>query len=154
MLNTDDLRICQLLKAWGIPYSFGGGKPSDYKGTWPPPLVKGIKGGLGYDCSGFVQVALVYLGMLANKATDRASANLFDNSIPVKDSEARLGDMVFYGAKSIQHVMLYLNDGICFGATGGGSETNGNNPKAFVQLQPIKYRSDFRGIRRIKPNLT
>ena len=152
-LDLDDQRVDQLLRSWGVPYSWGAGQARDVaaiRDGAPPPA--GLKGGRGWDCSGFAQAALAFLGILDAKAPDRTAAGLFGitRAIPVED--ARLGDLSFYGAAGhISHVMLCLGFGACIGASGGGSQTNGDNPRAFVDVKPITYRSDFRGVRRMMP---
>ena len=63
---------------------------------------------------------------------------------------APLGDLAFYGTTSgTTHVMLCLGDGVVYGARGGGSRTNGDDPRAFVQLEPIRYRPDLRSVGRL-----
>lgn len=150
-LDVMDQRVSELLLAWGIPYSWGAGTPKDGGGAWPPdPLPKGLGGGRGFDCSGFAQAALVRLGLLSRQAQDRTAAALWDTATPIDESEARLGDLAFYGSNGrISHVAVCLGHGVIMGANGGGSTTNGDNLKAFVQIQPIRYRSDLRGIRRL-----
>lgn len=150
-LDVLDERVTEILLGWGIPYCWGAGSPKDGGGDWPPnPLPKGVDGGRGFDCSGFAQAALVRLGMLDAKAPDRAAATLWDLCKPVDETEARLGDLAFYGPGArITHVTVCLGFGTTIGANGGGSSTKGDNPKAFVQLQPIRYRADFRGVRRL-----
>lgn len=148
-LAVNDARLLDLLGAWGIPYSYGAGTPLDGAHEWPPePLPKGIGGGRGFDCSGFVQAALVHLGLLPATAPDRAAATLYQVSSPVTEAE-RLGDMAFYGVGRISHVMLCLGDGAVLGACGGTPSTNGTDRAAYVQVKPLRYRSDFRGVRRL-----
>lgn len=150
-LDVLDERVTELLLAWGIPYCWGAGTPVHGGGEWPPyPLPRGINGGRGFDCSGFAQAALVRLGLLDAKAPDRTAAALWDLAKPVDETEARLGDLAFYGPGGrISHVTVCLGFGATLGANGGGSTTNGDSARAFVQLQPIRFRADFRGIRRL-----
>lgn len=152
MLRLDvlDERIVDLLRAFGIPYAYGGGTPKDGANGWPPALPLGHENGRGLDCSGFVQAALVHLGMLPASAPDRTAAALWHIAKPVPFEDARLGDLAFYGQPShVRHVTLCLGGGVCMGANGGGSKTYGDNPAAFVKLDRIKYRTDFLGVRRI-----
>jgi len=152
-LDILDERIVDLLRAFGLPYAFGGGTPKDGAGAWPPdPLPVGHGGGRGLDCSGFAQAALVHLGMLPATAPDRTAASLWHIAKPVPIEDARLGDLAFYGQPShVRHVTLCLGGGVCMGANGGGAKTYGDNPAAFVKLDRIKYRSDFIGVRRMVP---
>jgi cell wall-associated NlpC family hydrolase len=152
-LDLDDPKVVLLLRAWGTPYSWGAGQARDVvtlHGAAPPP--KGLKGGRGWDCSGFAQAALALLGLLDPKAIDHTAASLWSITKPILLADARLGDLAFYGANGhITHVMVCLGDGACLGASGGGSATNGDNPRAFVDAKPIGYRSDLRGVRRLGP---
>jgi len=150
-LDVLDERIVDLLQAIGIPYAFGAGAPKDGTGTWPPdPLPLGHGGGRGLDCSGFVQAALVHLGMLPATAPDRTAAALHDLAKPVPIEDARLGDLAFYGPPGrISHVTLCIGGGLVMGANGGGNKTYGDVPSAFVKLDRIAYRTDFKGVRRI-----
>lgn len=150
-LDAQNERVSDLLQLWGVPYSWGAGRPSDAAGAWPPdPLPTGINGGHGLDCSGAAQVMLVRLGLLESGAIDRTAASLAHISQPVPPELAQLGDLAFYGsAAAITHVMVCLGGGVVFGARGGGSRTNGDDPKAFVQLEPLRYRADLVSVGRI-----
>lgn len=146
-----DPRVQDALRAWGTPYSYGAGKPSVL--GWPDG-VPGIKKGIGYDCSGLVQVILVRRGVLPEGEVDRTAQSLFDLAVPLALGEPpAFGDLCFYGKseKDISHVTLCISRTVCIGANGGTSKTNGDDPKAFVRIEPILYRSDFRGVRRVTP---
>lgn len=145
-----DRRVQDALRAWGTPYSYGAGIPSVL--GWPDG-VPGIRKGQGYDCSGLVQVLLVRNGVLSEGEMDRTAQSLFALALPLALGEpAGFGDLAFYGADEtrITHVTFLLSSSACIGANGGSSKTNADDPKAFVQIQPIRYRSDFRGVRRVK----
>lgn len=153
-LPVGDPRFIDLLASWGAPYSYGAGKPSDGRdaikaiGGWPDG-VKGIGGGVGWDCSGWVQAALVRLRILPPTAMDRSAAALHDLAQPVAPGEEHLGDMAFYGTPAhVSHVMLVVAPGVVMGARGGDSKTNADNPHALVQLEPLKYWDAFLGCRR------
>ena len=159
-LNLDDERVLELVKkCYGVPYVYGAGKPADAMvGDW----WLGVQSALpnaprdcprGFDCSGFVQVALVRLGMLSKKAGDRGAAALYGDSLPVPEGGAVLGDLAFYG-QPVSHVMLCLGGGLVYGASGAGAGTWGNNPAGFVKLDRVHYRTDFRGIRRLPVEAT
>jgi cell wall-associated NlpC family hydrolase len=120
-----DPKALDILGAWGIRYVYGAGEPLT---PW---------GADGYDCSGFVQGALVRLGILSVMAPDRRAYTLAMCSDPVPEGEEKLGDMAFYGAP-VSHVMLVLGKGIVLGARGGDSTTHGDNPKAYVDLKRVK----------------
>lgn len=136
-----------LLEAEGVPYSWAAGGPS---ASWPGGG-KGKNGGVGWDCSGFAQGALVRLGLLSPTATDRSAAGLYAASSPADGSQ--VGDLAFYGSSSssVSHVMVGMGDGQVIGASGGGSKTNADDPNARVKVfSSPNYRSDFLGWRRIK----
>lgn len=148
-LPTGDERFYDLLAAWGTPYSWGAGEPKSSLTGWPGG-VKGLRGGVGWDCSGFVQAALVRLGMLAPDAPDRSARTLYEDSKPVPAGTEQMGDLAFYGLLGrAQHVMLVVGTGVVIGARGGDATTNGANPRAFVQLEPLMYWSAFLGVRRL-----
>ena len=74
----------------GTPYRYGGHAPG------------------GFDCSGLVY----YSYGRAGAAIPRTSHELFRSSRPVRLSEARAGDLVFFrGAGKVSHVGIYLDDG-------------------------------------------
>jgi cell wall-associated NlpC family hydrolase len=150
-LPLNDARLIDLLAWWGTPYSYGAGRPSDALTHWPPAAPpRGVNGGAGIDCSGFAQVALVRLGLLASAEIDRSAAALFDLGSAISLDHASLGDLVFYGPRGhVQHVVLYIAPGVILGADGGTSTTNGNDPRAFVRLDRLDYRPDFLGARRM-----
>ena len=143
-----DPRVVDALRAWGVPYSYGAGKPSVL--GWPDG-VQGIGNGFGYDCSGLVQVLAVRNKLLKEGEIDRTAQQLFNLCASLALGEPwAFGHLAFYGAaeNKITHVTFLLSASACIGANGGTSKTNGSDPKAFVQLQPVRYRSDFRGVRR------
>jgi cell wall-associated NlpC family hydrolase len=148
-LDLDNPDVYDVLRAWGVPYSYGGGTPADGERNWPDGA-KGLKGGVGWDCSGFAQAALVRMELLSPLSKDRTAQSLYDLTVPVTDTP-RVGDLSFYGrnSKNVSHVMVICGDGCCIGASGGTSFTNGNDPTAFVQIHRVDYRRDFLGIRRV-----
>lgn len=150
-LAIDDPRVIELLAWFGTPYAFGAGEPKHALTCWPPnaPPV-GHGGGKGADCSGLAGICLVHLGILPPTAPDRTAAGYFDLSKPIPTEMARIGDLAFYGQPGrVRHVTVCLGGGVCLGANGGGVNTYGANPAAFVKLDRIAYRADFLGCRRI-----
>lgn len=86
----------------GVPYSWGGGGP---KG---PTL--GVDSGantVGYDCSGFTQFAFAGVGVLIPKF----SGDQYNTGRKVPPSQAKRGDLIFYGPGGTQHVAIYLGNG-------------------------------------------
>ena len=148
-LPIGDERLYDLLSAWGAPYSWGAGGPSHGYDAWPGGA-RGVAGGIGWDCSGFVQAALVRLGLLFPGAPRRSAAGLYDLSAPVPLGQERMGDLAFYGPGGrVAHVMLVLAPGVVYGARGGVSGTNADDPRAYVQIEPVTYWNAFLGVRRM-----
>jgi cell wall-associated NlpC family hydrolase len=86
----------------GVPYSWGGGGP---KG---PSL--GIDSGantVGFDCSGFTQYAFAGVGVLIPKY----SGDQYNTGRKIPPSQAKRGDLIFYGPGGSQHVAIYLGNG-------------------------------------------
>lgn len=141
-----------VLSAIGTLYAYGAGT---LKGapSYGPDGAPDPKGRKGWDCSGFVQWALYVLGLLRPDAWHDMTAHDIANACnPVRDRKPRLGDLVFYGRNGrITHVMLCLNETMVIGATGGDSRTHADNPKACVQVLPIRYRYDVVVIAELKP---
>ncbi|MGL6233887.1 MAG: C40 family peptidase [Segniliparus sp.] len=61
----------------------------------------------GYDCSGLMVFAFAGAGVLLPKY----SGNQYRSGRHVPVSQARRGDMLFYGPNGTQHVALYLGNG-------------------------------------------
>jgi cell wall-associated NlpC family hydrolase len=86
----------------GVPYSWGGGKPNG------PSL--GVDSGantVGYDCSGFTQFAFAGVGVLIPKF----SGDQYNTGRKIAPSQAKRGDLIFYGPGGTQHVGIYLGNG-------------------------------------------
>jgi peptidoglycan DL-endopeptidase RipB len=86
----------------GVPYSWGGGTLSG-----PGPGVDHDTGKVGYDCSGFTRYAFAGVGVQIPKY----SGDQYDTGTPVSPSQARRGDLIFYGPGGSQHVAIYLGQG-------------------------------------------
>lgn len=133
-----------IAEADGWTYWYGRGAPST---PW-------MDGAAGVDCNGFVQMALVRLGILSAAAPDRSARAMADACDPVPLGEQRAGDLAYYPG----HTMLVAGppgaDGHSpvIGASGGRSTTKGDNPSARVKLFPTgAYRGDFATYMRLKP---
>jgi peptidoglycan DL-endopeptidase RipB len=86
----------------GVPYSWGGGSL-----TGPS---KGVGSGadtVGFDCSGLVRYAFAGVGVLI----PRFSGDQYNAGRHVPPSQAKRGDLIFYGPGGVQHVALYLGNG-------------------------------------------
>ena len=133
-------RVQTLLAAIGTPYAWGSGD-----------LVNASWLAGSYDCSGFAQAALLELGLVEPGSwTDKTAHDLARVCDPINIGHEEPGDLGFYGAKKITHVMVCLGNGMAIGANGGTSKTHGDDPKACVQVRPVNYRRDLMVIGRIK----
>lgn len=86
----------------GVPYSWGGG-------TAAGPS-RGIDGGantVGFDCSGLMLYAFAGVGI----KLPHYSGNQYNAGRKVPLSQARRGDLIFYGPNASQHETMYLGNG-------------------------------------------
>lgn len=111
--------ICQYAKEFlGNPYVWGG-----------TSLTKGA------DCSGFVLSVFKKYGVSLPHSS-RAQANC---GTTIKVSEARPGDLIFYGkGKTINHVAIYI---------GNGQVIHASNPRTGIRISNVSYRSPFKAVR-------
>lgn len=86
----------------GVPYSWGGGAING-----PSAGVDQDAGKVGYDCSGFVRFAFAGVGV----ALPKYSGDQYTAGRHVLPSQAKRGDLIFYGPGGTQHVSIYLGDG-------------------------------------------
>lgn len=139
-----------LYAALGALYIWGAGSLKEA----PNASSKGFqtKHGFGFDCSGFAQWALFILGIVSSTTWgDMNAADLANACDPISNKkDLVIGDLVFYGGHHVSHVMVYCGNGMVIGATGGGSQTYGNDPNACVQCRPIGYRGDLVVFGRLK----
>ena len=94
----------------GVPYSWGGGAVNG-----PSAGVDQDAGKLGYDCSGFVRYAFAGVGVLLPKY----SGDQYTAGRHVLASQAKRGDLIFYGPGGSQHVTIYLGNGQMLEASSG-----------------------------------
>lgn len=86
----------------GVPYSWGGG-------TLQGPS-RGVDSGadtVGFDCSGLMRYAFAGVGVLI----PRFSGDQYNAGRHIPPSQAKRGDLIFYGPGGSQHVTLYLGNG-------------------------------------------
>lgn len=128
------------LSLLNTPYLWGGDSPSR-----------------GLDCSGFAMILLKAFGIF-NFKEDLTSQQIYDKIKDEKNSfeQPYEGCFIFYGRNknSITHIMYALNENLCIGAQGGGSNVD-NFAKAIaldarVKILPYNYRKDIVSI--IDPN--
>jgi cell wall-associated NlpC family hydrolase len=86
----------------GVPYSWGGGAING-----PSTGVDQDAGKVGYDCSGFTRYAFAGVGVQIPKY----SGDQYNAGRHIAPSQAKRGDLIFYGPEGSQHVTLYLGDG-------------------------------------------
>jgi cell wall-associated NlpC family hydrolase len=114
----------------GVPYSWGGGTPSGPS--------RGVDSGadtVGYDCSGFTQFAFAGVGVLIPKY----SGDQYNTGRKVPQSQAKRGDLLFWGPGGTQHVAIYLGGGkMLESASSAGKVTV--SPLRTAGLQPYLAR--------------
>ncbi|MGV0644909.1 NlpC/P60 family peptidoglycan endopeptidase RipB [Mycolicibacterium sp. XJ879] len=114
----------------GVPYSWGGGKPNGPS--------RGIDSGantVGYDCSGFTQYSFAGVGVLIPKY----SGDQYDTGRKVPTSQAKRGDLLFWGPGGSQHVAIYLGGGKMLEASGSAGKVT-VSPVRHAGLQPYVAR--------------
>ena len=85
----------------GVPYSWGGGAING-----PSAGVDQDAGKVGYDCSGFTRYAFAGVGVQIPKY----SGDQYNAGRHIPPSQAKRGDLIFYGPGGSQHVAIYLGN--------------------------------------------
>lgn len=104
----------------GVPYSWGGGLPNG-----PSAGVDEDAGKVGFDCSGLTRYAFAGVGVLIPKY----SGDQYNTGRKVPLSQAKRGDLLFYGPGGTQHVALYL---------GGGRMLEASSAAGHVTVSPVR----------------
>jgi cell wall-associated NlpC family hydrolase len=86
----------------GVPYSWGGGSLNG-----PSTGVGDGSGTVGFDCSGLMRYAFAGVGVLL----PRFSGDQYNAGRHIPPSQAKRGDLIFYGPGGGQHVTMYLGNG-------------------------------------------
>lgn len=86
----------------GVPYSWGGGGLNG-----PSAGVDSGAGTIGFDCSGLTRFAFAGVGILL----PRWSGDQYTAGRQIARSQARRGDLLFWGPGGSQHEALYLGNG-------------------------------------------
>jgi cell wall-associated NlpC family hydrolase len=97
----------------GVPYSWGGGTPNAPS--------KGVDSGantVGFDCSGLVRYSFAGVGVLL----PRFSGDQYNAGRHIPPSQAKRGDLIFYGPGGGQHVTIYLGNGQMLEASGSAGK--------------------------------
>lgn len=119
--GVSDIRVdvCQYAKEFlGNPYVWGGTSLTN-----------------GADCSGYVLSIFKKFGVKLPR-TSREQAN---SGTTIKVSEAKPGDLIFYGnGKTVNHVAIYI---------GGGQVIHASSPKTGIRISNVSYRSPIKAVR-------
>jgi cell wall-associated NlpC family hydrolase len=86
----------------GVPYSWGGGSLNG-----PSTGVGDGAGTVGFDCSALMRYAFAGVGVLI----PRFSGDQYNAGRHIPPSQAKRGDLIFYGPDGTQHVTMYLGNG-------------------------------------------
>ncbi|QZH59190.1 NlpC/P60 family peptidoglycan endopeptidase RipB [Mycolicibacterium farcinogenes] len=86
----------------GVPYAWGGGSL-----TGPSRGVDSGAGTVGFDCSGLTRYAFAGVGVLL----PRYSGDQYTAGRQLPPSQAKRGDLLFWGPGGGQHEALYLGNG-------------------------------------------
>jgi cell wall-associated NlpC family hydrolase len=97
----------------GVPYSWGGGALNG-----PSAGVDYDAGKIGYDCSGFTRYAFAGVGVQIPKY----SGDQYNSGRPIAPSQAKRGDLIFYGPGGSQHVTIFLGGGKMLEASGSAGK--------------------------------
>lgn len=97
----------------GVPYSWGGGSL-----TGPSKGIDSGAGTVGFDCSGLMRYAFAGVGVLI----PRFSGDQYNAGRHISPSQARRGDLMFYGPGGGQHVTMYLGGGKMLEASGSAGK--------------------------------
>lgn len=111
----------------GMPYAWGGGALNG-----PSEGVDYDKGKIGYDCSGFTRYAFAGVGVLIPKY----SGDQYNTGRKVPQSQAKRGDLLFWGPGGSQHVAIYLGNNQMLESSGSVKVS----PVRMAGLQPYLAR--------------
>lgn len=104
----------------GVPYSWGGGSL-----TGPSRGVDSGAGTVGFDCSGLTRYAFAGVGVLL----PRYSGDQYAAGRQLPPSQAKRGDLLFWGPGGGQHEALYL---------GGGQMIEAQQTGVPVKVSPVR----------------
>ncbi|MBP3083780.1 NlpC/P60 family peptidoglycan endopeptidase RipB [Mycolicibacterium fortuitum] len=104
----------------GVPYSWGGGSL-----TGPSRGVDSGAGTVGFDCSGLTRYAFAGVGLLL----PRYSGDQYTAGRQLPPSQAKRGDLLFWGPGGGQHEALYL---------GGGQMIEAQQTGVPVKISPVR----------------
>lgn len=140
MIDHDDPRVYVALLMVGGYYRWGGGHPCT--------LTIGDNEGLqaaafdGLDCSGSVIAYATVLGAIVPGSIDTTAHGLamrYLDEVSAEDAEP--GDFTIYDRNQdhiVEHIAVYIGDGMEVTVSGGGRNTHGDDPQARCQVRPVK----------------
>jgi cell wall-associated NlpC family hydrolase len=97
----------------GVPYSWGGGSL-----TGPSKGIDSGAGTVGFDCSGLMRYAFAGVGVLI----PRFSGDQYKAGRQIPPTQARRGDLMFWGPGGGQHVAMFLGGGKMLEASGSAGK--------------------------------
>jgi len=104
----------------GVPYSWGGGSL-----TGPSRGVDRGAGTVGFDCSGLTRFAFAGVGVLL----PRWSGDQYNAGRKIPPSQAKRGDLLFWGPGGSQHEAIYL---------GGGQMIEAQQTGVPIKVSPVR----------------
>jgi len=104
----------------GVPYSWGGGTL-----TGPSSGIEDGADTVGFDCSGLMRYMFAGVGVLI----PRFSGDQYNAGRHIPPSQAKRGDLIFYGPGGGQHVTMYL---------GGGQMLEASSLAGKVTVSPVR----------------
>ena len=104
----------------GVPYSWGGGTL-----TGPSTGIEDGADTVGFDCSGLMRYMFAGVGVLI----PRFSGDQYNAGRHIPPSQAKRGDLIFYGPGGGQHVTMYL---------GGGQMLEASSLAGKVTVSPVR----------------
>jgi len=113
--QASEFVIRRAMSQIGVPYSWGGGTAAG-----PSKGIDSGAGTTGFDCSGLILYAFAGVGI----KLPHYSGNQYNSGRKIPTSQARRGDVIFYGPGGSQHVTLYLGDGKMLEAPYTGSDVH------------------------------
>jgi cell wall-associated NlpC family hydrolase len=100
--QATELVIRRGMSQLGVPYSWGGGNAAG-----PARGIDSGSGTVGFDCSGLMLYMFAGVGI----KLDHYSGSQYNAGRKIPSSQARRGDMLFWGPNASQHVAMYLGNG-------------------------------------------
>ena len=104
----------------GVPYSWGGGALDG-----PSRGINQGAGTVGFDCSGLTRYAFAGVGVLL----PRYSGDQYEAGRKIPPSQAKRGDLLFWGPGGGQHEAIYL---------GGGRMIEAQQTGVPVKVSPVR----------------